>query len=133
MNNDFLQTLENDKKKVKSLSNVFISADKTRNIYEMSATTYNKLLTENVTKIYKHAQDNIITAIYHELKEIPDDLKITNRIDPMTETPAFISLKDHKPDFENYLKCRPINPAKSTLEKVRKLYSKKSASYTRQN
>ena len=87
----------------------------------MSATTYNKLLTEDITKTYKHAQDDIITAINHEIKEIPADLKITNRIDPMTETPAFISLKDHKPDFENYLKCRPINPAKSTLEKVSKV------------
>ena len=49
-NNDFLQTLENDKKKIKSSLNVSISADKTRNIYEISATTYNKQLTEDVTK-----------------------------------------------------------------------------------
>ena len=121
MKNDFIQTLKNDKKKINSSSNVYIRADKTRNVYEMSATTYNKLLTENVTKKYKHAQDDFITGINHELKEIADDLKITNRMDPIAETPAFISLKDHKPDVENHPKCRLINPAKSTFGKVSKV------------
>ena len=87
----------------------------------MSATTYNKLLTENVKKTYKHAQDDIITGLNHELKEIADDQEITNRMDPMAETPTFISLKDHKPDFENHPKCYLINPAKSTLGKVSKV------------
>ena len=31
----------------------------------------------------------------------------------MNKTAAFISLKDHKPDFENNHKCHLINPAKS--------------------
>ena len=38
----------------------------------------------------------------------------------MNETPAFISLKDHKADFENHPKCCLINPAKSSLGKVSK-------------
>ena len=47
-------------------------------------------------------------------------LNISNRVDPMSKTNAFISLKDHKPDFENNPKCRLINPAKSQLGKVSK-------------
>ena len=86
----------------------------------MDAPAYNKLLTENVTNTYKHAQDNIKYEINQELKTIADDLKISNRIDPMNETPVFISLKDHKQNFENHTKCRLINPAKSKLGKVSK-------------
>ena len=86
----------------------------------MNANTYNKLLTENITKTYKLAQDGTIDSINHELKDIADALKISNRIEPMAQPQAFISLKDHKEDFENNTKCRLINPAKSDLGKVSK-------------
>ena len=120
VNDNFIEELEKDKRKINASKNVFIFADKTRNIYEMDAPTYNKLLTENVTKTYKHAQDGILNDISEELKTIANDLRISNRINPMNETPAFITLKDHKPDFENHPKCRLINPAKSELGKVSK-------------
>ena len=45
---------------------------------------------------------------------------MSNRVDPMNETPAFITLKDHKPDFDHNPKCHLINPAKSNLGKVSK-------------
>ena len=48
------------------------------------------------------------------------ELKISNRLDPMNEASAFISLKDHKQDFESHPKCRLINPAKNQLGKVSK-------------
>ena len=53
-------------------------------------------------------------------KDIVDELKIFNCIDPMAETTAFLTLKDHKPDFENHTKCRLINPAKSDIGKISK-------------
>ena len=95
-------------------------ADKTRNIYEMGAPAYNKLLTKNVTKTYKHAHDGTKNGINDEMKSIASELKISNRLDPMNEASAFISLKDHKQDFENHPKCRLINPAKNQLGKVSK-------------
>ena len=76
----------------------------------MEAFTCNKLVTENVTKTYKHAKDNTMNEINKELKNIADKLNISKRIDPVNNTPAFISLKDLKPDFENHPKCRLINP-----------------------
>ena len=95
-------------------------ADKTRNMYEMCALAYNKLVTENVTKTYKLADANTAKSINTELKDIASHLNIANRIEPMTETPAFISLKDHKENFNNNPQCRLINPAKSNLGKVSK-------------
>lgn len=55
-----------------------------------------------------------------ELKCLADELDILNCVDPMTESPAFITLKDHKPDFKNHPKLRLINPAKSDLGRVSK-------------
>ena len=86
----------------------------------MDASTYNKLLTENVTKTYKHAPDSAVKEISRELKTISDEFSISDCIDPMKTPPAFISLKDHKPDVENNPKYRLINPAKSELGKVSK-------------
>ena len=53
VNDEFIKTLEKDKRKINSSNNVFIFADKTRNIYEMEAKSYDKLLTQNVT-VEKH-------------------------------------------------------------------------------
>ena len=47
----------------------------------MEASTYNKLVTENVTKAYKHAKDNTMNEINKELKNIADKLNISKRID----------------------------------------------------
>ena len=81
---------------------------------------YTKFLTENVTKSYKHAQEHIATNIAVEFKDMVDELKLFNRTDPMAETTAFLTLKDHKPDLENHPKCRLINPAKSDVGKISK-------------
>ena len=120
VNDEFIKTLEKDKRKINSSKNIFIFADKTRNIYEMEAKSYDKLLTENVTKTYKHAENDTFQNIEKERKNIASSLNISNRIEPINKAKAFISLKDHKPDFENHPKCRLINPAKSQLGKVSK-------------
>ena len=86
----------------------------------MHPSDYTKLLTENVTKSYKHAQEHIATNIAEEFKDIVEELKLTNRTDTMAESTAFLTLKDHKPDFENHTKCRLINPAKSDVGKISK-------------
>ena len=86
----------------------------------MSNLLYSFALTENVTKTYKHVQDETYDSINNKLKEIAKDLQITNRIDPMSDAPAFITLKDHKADFKNHPKCQLINLSKSSLGKVSK-------------
>ena len=96
VNNKFMKELERDKK---SSTNILLPADKTRNYYEMHPSDNMKLLTENVTKSFKHAQEHIATNIAEEFKDIVNELKSYNRTDPMAETTAFSTLKDHKPDF----------------------------------
>ena len=45
-------------------------------------------------------------------------MKIEDRVEVMAQTKAFITLKDHKPNFETDTKCRLINPAKTNMGKI---------------
>ena len=121
VNDQFQASLATDLKKITSSPNLLIFADKTENIYEMKPDRYNQLLTENVTKNYKLADNLVIEDINQEMKAIANELEIGDRIETMAERQAFISLKDHKENFENHPTCRLINPAKSNLGKVSKI------------
>ena len=57
--NDFQNRLKNDIRSVKSSKEVYVFADKTRNIYEMENAHYEKLLTDNTTKTYKQSNNNL--------------------------------------------------------------------------
>ena len=59
--------------------------------------------------------------INEELRNISSNLYIGNRLHVMAETEAFISLKDHKDNFESNPKYRLINPAKTELGKESKI------------
>ena len=111
----FQDVLRNDVNRIRSSKAIFVSADKTRNLYELSKEQYNKLLTHNITKTCKLAPDDAFNVVNTKAQEIANDLDIANRMDVMAKAEAFITLKDHKDNFENSLPCRLINPAKSNL------------------
>ena len=45
---------------------------------------------------------------------------IENRLRPTIEKPAFITIKDHKENFEDNMKCRLINPMKKEIGRFSK-------------
>ena len=53
-------------------------------------------------------------------KQIASQLDLQMKIDVTATNQAFITLKDHKDDFENNPKCRLINPTKSEIGKISK-------------
>ena len=55
VNDDFQTKMKNDISKIKSSPNLFVSADKTTNMYEMPPNDYKKLPYENITKTYKNS------------------------------------------------------------------------------
>ena len=71
---------------------MFVFADKTRNIYETSLNTYNKLLHDNITKTYEHGSEDNISEINNELKHIADKLSIGNRIEYMKKNAKLLFL-----------------------------------------
>ena len=88
----FINMVEEDKKRIRTSQCVFIPADKTRNMDEMSAPAYNKLVAENVAKTYK-LQMQAPQKHQHRTQGHRLPSKNAMRIEPMAETPAFISLK----------------------------------------
>ena len=110
---------------IRKSNNVFIFADKARNLYETSKENYNKLLTENITKTYRKATNKIYSNINKEAKAIASNYEIAKRVDGLPMTDVFITLKDHKPNFITNPKCRSINPSKSELGKVGKFLIEK--------
>ena len=70
---------------------------------------------DSVTAHYEmtdtHAENNINT----EARRITTELDISDRVEPIAPKNAYITLKDHKENFPNNIKCRLINPAKSNI------------------
>ena len=120
VNNSFLDKLKEDTDRIKNEPKLLIAADKTTNFYKLEPSTYNDLLEKNITKSYKKAQPETTQAIHKENKAIATKLRIDDRVDTTADKDAFITLKDHKPNFANKPTCRLINPTKSEIGKISK-------------
>ena len=66
---EFLNKLNEDINKIRSLDKMFVSADKTRNYYEITEENYNKILHDNITKTYKKTQPSLPKNINMKAKK----------------------------------------------------------------
>ena len=96
---------------IRSEDKVLVSADKTTNFYKLDAPSYDKLLDNAITKSYKKANANITSNIANEEKIIAENIGLANRIDALAPKNRFVTLKNHKPNFQNNPTCRLINPS----------------------
>ena len=117
---DFQKDLQKKVSDIKKSDKVFVLADKTTNIYKVEPDSYNRLLSNNITKDYKKSSRDDVDDVNKEAKVITEKLKIDDRVDMHSENPAYITLKDHKGNFTDNPKCRLINPAKSQIGKISK-------------
>ena len=97
-----------------------VKANKTTNHYKPELQDYFTLLQKNVTKAYKETNKRIPNSITAFNKKIGENLKLNNRVEVSASTDAFITFKDHKPDFINNPTCRLINPTKAKIRIIRK-------------
>ena len=116
----FQKELFNDVNKINKSNMLFVAADKTTNFYKMDPKSYNDLLDKNVTKTYKTIPAETVCNIENEAKSIAEKLNLADRINTTAQREAFVTLKDHKPNFENNPTCRLINPSKSEIGRVSK-------------
>jgi hypothetical protein len=116
----FQRQLNNDVRDINASTNVLVPADKTTNLYSMSAESYKKLRDEKVTKSYNKSSCDTTTGIDREGKAIAKKLDLADRMEVYAEKESFVTLKDHKEDFKSKPKCRLINPAKSEVGIVSK-------------
>ena len=121
VNNPFLIKLKNDTDHIKRDTKLLIAADKTTNFYKLEPSKYNDLPEQNITKSYKKAHPNTVRDIRTENKKIATKLGIDDRVDTTANKDAFITLKDHKPNFAYKPTCRLINSTKSEIGKISKV------------
>ena len=67
------------------------------------------------------AQNDVLEDINFELKNLTSDLSIGDRLETMVPKEAFVTVKDHKDNFEVNPTYRLIKPAKSELGKISKI------------
>ena len=118
----FQEQLNSDVKKIKQSKNIFILGDKTPNVYEVEEPNYNKLLHNSITSHYKKSDDNTELEINREARDIVRELKIADRVDKLSKSECYITLKDHKQHFQDNPKVRLINPAKTNIGQISKIY-----------
>ena len=119
---EFQNKLKRDLKNIRTSKNLFVFADKTNNLYEMSKENYNKLLRDNITKTYKKTGTNIKDNIDNEAANIAKSFHIQDRVERYANRNAFLTLKDHKENFRSNTKCRLLNPSKSETGLISKTF-----------
>ena len=117
----FQDQLKNDLKEINKSKHVLVKADKTNNYYKVEKSQYTKLLTKNIRKNYKKGEQKFIDQINEEAQTIAKSLKLDDRINQLPIKQCYITLKDHKDDFNIKPETRLINPTSSEIGKISKL------------
>ena len=118
--NHFLKALNIEAKRISAQKDLIVSADKTSNRYLVPPEKYLNLLDREVQKNYKKVDPENVKHVEGEHTKAAADLKIADRMFVTTPREAYITLKDHKEDFQENPKVRLINATKPDLGKVAK-------------
>ena len=118
--NHFQKKLQHDIKMIRTSDKTLTFADKTNNMYRLSKDQYNMLLNNSITSIYKKSNNNIKKKINISGRNILKEKEVLQRMDINGESNCFITLKDHKENFQNNPSVRLINPAKNELGRLSK-------------
>lgn len=115
---------------------VLIKGDKSQNWYQCPKDKYHNLVTNNLRKFYKKEPKNdpkIVEKINENIEKFGDIYDVTERIRKIKTRDVFLTLKDHKADFEINEPCRLINPTKSDLGVLSKFTLDKALTELRVN
>ena len=77
------------------------------------------------SKSYKETNTAAINKINKKAKYTAELLHLDDRVEQFNQRESFVTLKDHKENFQNNPKCRLLNPAKSEIGIISKHYIEK--------
>ena len=122
---NFQKKLKDEVYEIENSTSVLVKADKTRNIYKMKVDSYKKLMNDNLTSSYKklnlsNSKNNLENAINKEAKLITNKLKLSDRVSKLSKKECYLLLKDHKPNFNNKITARLINPTRTEIGRISK-------------
>ena len=95
-----------------------MAADKTTNNYLVSPEKYKALIDKEIQKNYKKEDPKNVDNIEEEHATTIRELELGDRVFKTVPRNAYITLKDHKPDFQLRPSVRLINPRKPELGKI---------------
>ena len=118
--NHFQKKIKKDIQLIKSSDKTVTFADKTTNLYRLTKAEYDHMINNAITSKYKKTSNNIKKQISIDGKKILRNREVLNQLEINGENNSFITLKDHKENFNNNPTVRLINPAKNELGHISK-------------
>ena len=120
VNNDFQTSMQETINAVKASKDIIIESDKTRNLYTIPVNEYKSTLKNTITKDYKKTVPVNVNTVNREAADLTFELGISDRVDEYVQAEAFVTVKDHKPNFPDRKEYRLLNPAKSNVGRISK-------------
>ena len=99
--NHFQKKINKDIQLIKSSDKTVTFADKKKYIYRLTKAEYDYLINNAITSKYKNASNNIKKQINIDEKQILKNREVLSRLEINGENNNFITLKDHKENFNN--------------------------------
>lgn len=111
--------LENDIRTIRNSNKIYAIADKTTKICTLTR-HYHKKLLKNYHQSYHQGPKQLLHAIDAEARDIASSYHAQTRAQSISNTQAYITLKDHKDNSQQKVPCRLINPCKSDMGVISK-------------
>ena len=121
-NNDLNRRIRRDLNDIKAKKKILVKGDKSRRIFLVPKEEYVKNMKDEISKKYRKGDRDMILEVNREAAKIATKLEVANRIDALPESEAFLSFKDHKPNFPMRKEVRLLNPSKSNIGKISKKF-----------
>ena len=118
---DFQNRMKEDVRSMRQSEKTLTPADKTSNMYRLTKDEYNQMVKNAVTSKYKKASVKIKDQIEKGSAKFAKKAGILDRMDQSGSSNCFITLKDHKENFQNNPTTRLINPAKNEIGRISKV------------
>ena len=116
--NTFLSDLDKEIQKIAKQKDLIIPADKTTNNYLVPTKKYRTLIEKEIHKNYKKEDPKNVADVNKQHSKTVTDLDIDDRVFTTTPRNAFVTLKDHKSDFQTKPSVRLINPRKPEIGRI---------------
>ena len=120
VHNEFQSKMREDITNIKNSQKVVVAADKSSNLYKMDQADYETHLVNSITSTYKKSNHEKVESINRKAYEIAKELQLDGRMEKMQTSEAYITVKDHKENFNTNPTFRLINPSKTDVGRVSK-------------
>ena len=99
---------------------LLVKGDKTDNFIEMDPKKHEEIMKREIQKDYRKSTTEAFNNVTKDDKKIAIKLEIDDRCFKTSPVEAYVTVKDHKPNWQNALPARLINGTKQNLGRASK-------------